>query len=149
MPRYIEVRVKHPTTLENGLTKRVVSVLLVDAQSFTEAEAKTIKAAELDADCTVSAVKKSHIQEVFTHTDPVVDPFWEVVAEFITLDEKTAKEKRTATRYLVEGSELEPTLKFFHREMQGTMADYEVVSISKSKISRLVMQDGAIYPDAL
>ena len=53
---------------------------------------------------------------------------------FITIDEKTDKEKRTNVYYLVEGISLESARKNIDEVMGSTMIDYVICSVSETKI---------------
>lgn len=62
------------------------------------------------------------------------DKFYKVKVNFITLDEKTASEKRKASYILVQAASLDEAIKNFHDGMKGTLADYEIEAISETKI---------------
>ena len=53
---------------------------------------------------------------------------------FVTLDEKTAVEKRTASFILVQASDFRDALESFEKGMKGTMADYEIASITETAL---------------
>lgn len=53
---------------------------------------------------------------------------------FITIDEKTEKEKRSAVVYLVEATSLDNAVQNINAVMQGTMIDYEKSNIAETKI---------------
>ena len=51
---------------------------------------------------------------------------------FITIDERSGVEKRTSTLILVQASDFKEALDNFIEGMKGTMADYEIVSITET-----------------
>ena len=53
---------------------------------------------------------------------------------FITIDERTEKEKRSAVVYLVEATSLDNAVQNINTVMQGTMIDYEKSNIAETKI---------------
>ena len=53
---------------------------------------------------------------------------------FITLDEKTGTEKKSATLILVQASDFEDALKNFLEGMKGTMGDFEIASITETQL---------------
>ncbi len=53
---------------------------------------------------------------------------------FITIDEKTAVEKKTTTLILVAGSDFKGAYDNFMDGMKGTMADFELVSLAETPI---------------
>ena len=53
---------------------------------------------------------------------------------FITIDEKTAVEKKTTTLILVAGSDFKNAYDNFMEGMKGTMADFELVSLAETPL---------------
>ncbi|MCX4285013.1 DUF4494 domain-containing protein [Duncaniella dubosii] len=134
MSRFIEAKVSYDKWLENGLKKRVVEPYLVDALSFTEAEARITEevAPSISGEFSVSAVKKSNIGELFF--DDSGDRWYKVKAMFISIDVKSAVEKKKASYFLVQASDFKQALDNFNAGMKGTMADYEIAAISETVI---------------
>lgn len=67
MTNYYECHVKYEKTLENGTQAKVDEAYLVDAMSFTEAEARIIEEMIpfIVGEFEVSAVKRAKISEMF------------------------------------------------------------------------------------
>lgn len=118
----------------NGTVKKVNEPYLVDALSFTEAEARIIEMVSpyISGEFTISAVKKTKISEIFWNDNG--DRFYMVKVMFITLDEKTAVEKKSASFILVQASDFKDALDQFVKGMNGTMADYEIASITETPL---------------
>ena len=72
------------------------------------------------------------IAEIFW--DETGDKFYKVKVNFITLDEKTATEKKTASYILVQASSFKEAYDNFIDGMRGTMADYEIEAITETKL---------------
>ncbi len=53
---------------------------------------------------------------------------------FITIDEKTAAEKRSVSQILTAGSDFKNAYDNFMNGMKGTMADFDIVSITETPI---------------
>lgn len=134
MAQWIKTSVRFDKTMENGAIKRVTEPYLVDALSFTEAEARIIEEVTpfISGEFTVSAVKKSKVSEIFW--DESGDRWYQVKAAFITIDEKTAAEKRTTSVFMVQAMDFRNALENFLDGMKGTMADFEIVSITETPI---------------
>ena len=133
MAQWIEVKVRYDKKTESGKTVKVTDPYLVDAVSCTEAEARVVE--EMTSfvnDFNVLNVGKTKISEIFW--DETGDRFYKVKVNFITLDEKTAVEKRSASYILVQASTFADALANFNKGMKGTMADYEIESIAETKI---------------
>lgn len=134
MALWIETKVRFDKMMENGTVKKVTEPYLVDALSFTEAESRIIEEVTpfISGDFTVSAVKKSNIAEIFR--DDSGDKWYKVKVNFITIDEKTAVEKRKASYILVQASDFKGAYDNFIAGMKGTMADYEIAAITETAI---------------
>lgn len=136
MNNWFECKVKTEKTLEAGATKKVSELYLVDALNFTEAEARIIE--EVSPFCSgqleVSDIKRAKYTEMFTSELESADKWYKVKCNFITLDEKTQTEKKTATLMLVQAGNLRDAVKFFDEGMKGSMVDYEIALVQETQI---------------
>lgn len=134
MANWFECKVRYDKTMENGAVKKVTEPYLVDALSFTEAEARIIEEMTpfISGEYSVSAVKRTKIAEIFR--DDSADRWYLVKVAFITIDEKTAAEKRAVSQILVAATGFKGAYDRFMEGMKGTMADFEIVSISETPI---------------
>lgn len=134
MAQWIKTSVRFDKTMENGAVKKVTEPYLVDALSFTEAEARIIEEVTpfISGDFTVSAVKKSKISEIFR--DDMGDKWYLVKVAFITIDEKTAVEKRSVSQILVQANDFANAVENFNDGMKDTLADFEIVSVAETPI---------------
>lgn len=134
MANWFECKVAYDKMQENGSVKKVNEPYMVDALSFTEAEARITEEQEpfISGDFTVSAVKRTKIAEVFF--DETADRWYLVKCAFITIDEKTAVEKRKVAQMLVAANDFKGAYDSFMENMKTTLADFEIVSISETLI---------------
>lgn len=134
MANWFECKVRYDKIQENGAVKKVNEPYLVDALSFTEAEARIIEEQTpfISGEFSVSAVKRTKISEIFWNEGG--DRWYLVKVAFITIDERSGVEKRTTTLILVQASNFKEALDNFIEGMKGTMADYEVVSIAETPL---------------
>ena len=134
MATWFECKVKYDKIQENGSVKKVNEPYLVDALSFTEAEARIIEECTpyISGEFSISAVKKTKISEIFW--DETGERYYMVKVMFITIDEKTAVEKKSASFILVQASDFKGALENFMSGMKGTMADFEIASITETAL---------------
>ena len=134
MTQWIKTSVRFDKLMENGAVKKVTEPYLVDAFSFTEAEARIIEEVTpfISGDFTVSAVKKSKISEILR--DDMGDKWYLVKVAFITIDEKTAVEKRSVSQILVLANDFANAVENFNDGMKDTLADFEIVSVAETPI---------------
>ncbi len=116
------------------MVKKVNEPYLVDALTFTEAEARIIEEMKpfISGEYSISSEKKTRISEIFFNEG--ADRYYLVKVNFITLDENSGVEKKTVSQILVQASDFEDAVKKFKEGMKGTMADYEIGSISETMI---------------
>lgn len=131
---WFECKVRYDKMMENGVVKKVTEPYLVDALSFTEAEARIIEEQTpfISGEFSVSAVKRTKISEIFW--DENGEKWWLVKVAFITIDEKTAAEKKNVSQILVAANNLKEAYDTFMEGMKGTMADFEIQSISETPL---------------
>lgn len=133
MATWIEVKVRQEKMTETGKTVKVTEPYLVDALSCTEAEARVVEEiTPFTTEFNVLNVSKTKIAEIFWNATG--DRFYKVKVNFITIDEKTATEKRTASYILVQASNFKEAYDNFIEGMKGTLADYEIEQICETKI---------------
>lgn len=131
---WFQTNVRYEKTLENGTKAKVTEAYLVNAMSFAEAEARTVEemAPFIVGEFEVSAAKKMNIDELFF--DANGDKWYIAKVMFVTLDEKSGAEKRTASRMLIQANDFHTALKNLEDGMKGTMSDWEIHTIQESKI---------------
>lgn len=126
MSQWFETKVKYDKTmLDTGAIKSVTEPYLVDALSFTEAEARITKEMEpfVSGELTVTAVRKVRFEDVLYHEGG--DRWYKVKINMITIDEKTGAEKRSASFSLVQASEFKLALDYFLEAMKSVLFDFE------------------------
>ncbi len=128
--------VRYEKIMPNGLQKTVSEQYLFDALSFTEAEARTIEELQpyISGEFSIPQIVKPRISELILTSDCNADRYYKVKVAFITLDEKTATEKKTDRFILVQASDFKNAYDRFLIAMKDTMADYEIVSIVETPI---------------
>lgn len=136
MHTWFECKIRYEKTMENGLNKKVTEPYLVDALSFTEAEARIIEEMKpfISGEFTVSDIKRANYSEIFVSDEESADKWYHGRLAFITLDEKSGKEKRTYTNVLIQASDIHDAMKKLDEGMKGTMADYQSIALKETPI---------------
>lgn len=134
MALWFECKVRYDKMMENGTVKKVNEPYLVDALTFTEAEARIIDEITpfISGEFSISAVKKTKVSEIFF--DDSADKYYMVKVNFITIDEKSGVEKKSASFILTQADDLEGALVRFKEGMKGTMSDYDIASITETML---------------
>jgi len=135
---YFETKVNYTGIDEvTGKQVKLSDSYLIDALSFSEAEARTIKEVEpfMSGEFSVEAVKRSNVYEVFPETEPTESDLWfKLKIDFIVLDKEKRTEKHISSNIIVEADSIEMAITNLKLGMRGTMSDYEVVSVTKTGI---------------
>ena len=136
MHTWFECKIRYEKVMENGMNKKVTEPYLVDALSFTEAEARIIEEITpyISGEFTVSDIKRANYSELFPSEEDAADRWFKYKLFFITLDEKSGAEKKTSTTVLVQASDLRDAVKKLDEGMKGTMADYQIASVAETAI---------------
>jgi hypothetical protein len=133
---WFETKIKYEKTMEDGQTKKVTEQYVVDALSFTEAERRITEemSSYISGEFDVADIKKATYKEIFFSDAEMADRWYKAKLQFITIDEKTEKEKRTNVYYLVQAGTLPVAVKSIDEVMGGTMIDYVIASIAETQI---------------
>jgi len=134
MHNWFECKVRYEKTGEDGLPKKVTEPYLVDALSFTEAEARIIEEIKpfVSGEFTVSNIRRARIAELFDN--PSGDKWYRCKVNFVTLDEEKAIEKKTAVTMMVQAATLKDGLTLLIERMSNTLADWDIAAITETPI---------------
>lgn len=134
MHNWFETTVKFEKTAEEGKIVKVSQKNLVDAISFTEAEARIIKEMQpfISGEFRVAGIVPKRINEIFYNENG--DKWFRAKVNFITLDEEKGVERKSPTTMLVQACDIKEAREGLVEGMKGSMADYEVESITETKI---------------
>ena len=122
--------------MEDGLQKKVKEIYVVDGLSFGEAEERITKEMSryISGEFEVYNINPAVYKEVVFSDDDTADRWYKCRLQFITIDERTDKEKRTNVYYLVQAGTFEQARKSVDEFMGGTMIDYVIAKIEETKI---------------
>ena len=134
MYNWFECKVRYDKMLETGMQKTVTEPYLVDALSFTEAEGRIIEEIKpyISGEFTIADIKRVKYAETFFNEQG--DRYFKTKLYFLTLDEKSGSEKKTAINMLVQASTLREAVDIVETEMKKTMIDYEFASVAETAI---------------
>ncbi|MBQ9884390.1 MAG: DUF4494 domain-containing protein [Bacteroidaceae bacterium] len=153
--RYYETSVRFDKVMEDGQVKNVKETYVVDAYTFTEAEARIYDYLAGYQELDVFAIKRTKYEEILLDRTNVVceaeakaqnitgvngklsttaDRYYKVRLNFLLIDEATGKEKKEPHFYLVQANSVDAANEIIHYHMRGTLADYEVGTIDETKV---------------
>lgn len=129
-----EVKVKYSIISENGTEKKVSEPYLVDALSFTEAEARINKEMEpyLNDEFQIVAMKRANYSDILE--DETGDKYYKCKIVFVTLDEEKGKEKKTSNYVLVQAKDIEGALVNLKAGFRDMTIDWDSTAVMETAI---------------
>lgn len=133
---WFECKVRYEKTMEDGMPKKVVEIYTVDALSFSEAEERIMEemSSYVSGEIDIVDLKIAQYKEIFFADSDLADKWYKAKLAFITIDEKTDKEKKTSVFYLVNAGNINSAIKNIDEVMGGTMIDYQTLNVSETNI---------------
>lgn len=131
-----ECGIRYERTMPNGMSKKVTELYLVDACSFAEAEGRITKEMEpfISGDFDVVTIKRTNYSEIVENGADSADKWFKAKLVFITVDEKSGKEKKTATHFIVSASDINNEHICVVEHMKGSVMDFEIATLDETKI---------------
>ena len=129
-------KVRYQKAMEDGCEKVVTEQYLIEALSFTEAENAIIEeiSVYVSGELKVSNLGQANFNEIFFSDVDDDDKWYKAKLQFITIDEKTEREKRSNVNYLVQAKSLARALRYIDEVMGKTMIDYDTIGINETPI---------------
>lgn len=133
---WFEVGIRYRKTQEDGSEKAVTERYAVDALSFTEAESAITEKMEayISGEFKIKSEVQANYGEVWFSYNDDDDKWYKAKLSYITIDERTEKEKRTNVTYLVQAKSMHRALKNIDEVIGKSLADYEVVGLQETKV---------------
>ena len=129
--KFYEVKIQYQKMQEDGKEKKVIEQYVVEALSFTEAESL------------ITEEMSDYIHDSFDVVAEKIAPYYEILISdrieddkwflskisFVTLDEKTAKEKKTSQRLLVQADTSQTALEYTKKLFDSSMTEYTIDAV--------------------
>lgn len=131
---YYQSTVRYDKMLENGAVKRVSEKYLCDALSIVEAVEITTANLQpyISGEFEITKVERTPIAEVMG--DKECGKFFLAKVSFIQIDERTSKEKKSQSQWLVGAEDYDKAKAEVTDEIKKSMADIEINGITESPI---------------
>jgi len=131
---FYQVKVKFQKQTDEGLLKTVTEAYLVDAVSFTEAEARItgIMSAEIEGEFKVKAAAETNYEQILMLDDYA--SLYKCKVTFVTIDDDTTKEKKVNRFMLVAASDIKNAYERVTENMSNLLVPYSIESINSTPI---------------
>jgi hypothetical protein len=127
-------KVKYAKENEQGLLKNVSEQYLVDAVSFTEAEARIydMLGSVIRGDFQVTSIGKSNIVDVFPYDD--IDIWHKCKITYVVADADSGKEKKVTQYMLITAHNAKEAYERIYESMSNMLVSFNVPDIVESPI---------------
>ncbi|MDR1814414.1 MAG: DUF4494 domain-containing protein [Tannerella sp.] len=134
MHNWFECKISYERVNEDGFQKKVAEPYLVDALSFTEAEARIIEEMRpyISSEFMVLDIKRARYYETFLNETG--DKYYKVKVMLTLPDEKTGTEKRSSVQILAQATSVLDAIGVIDNGMKGTLVDYEIAAITETPL---------------
>ncbi|MDX9909798.1 MAG: DUF4494 domain-containing protein [Bacteroidales bacterium] len=134
MQTWFECKVKYTKTLESGREQNVTENYLLDAVSFTDAEARITRQMRemVKGEFSITDIKKSRIAETFPYEKG--EWWFRATINLVTIDEEAGKEKKIRSNYLVMADDIQEALTRLDESLSFLVVPYVVSSLAVSTI---------------
>ncbi len=134
MQTWFEVKVKYVKVDQDGRERKVGESYLVDAVSFTDAEARIIQQMQqiIRGEFHIDNIKKSNVIEIFPAES---GEFWyKARIAIVTIDEKAGKEKKVNNYFLVAADDFKEAFQRLEEGLSYILVPYHTTAMSLSNI---------------
>lgn len=135
---FYECKVRYErTNHDNGSVRKVTeNYVVVHALSFADVE--TIATGNLtpltEGEIDILSIKSSTISDIYLSNEAEDDHFFKAKIVYITLDEKSGKEKKISEYVLVQAKSPEEAIKRMNKELECIAVEIQIASIAESNI---------------
>lgn len=134
MNSWYTIKVKYTKEFTDGTLKRVTEPYLVNAMSFTEAEARIYKevAEYVRGEFLVTSISKTDFADIFHFDDAEV--WYKAKVSYVSEDADTGKEKKINNNYLVSAHNVKEAYERIEESLKGLMVTFEIPTIAVTQI---------------
>ncbi|MFV0377775.1 MAG: DUF4494 domain-containing protein [Mangrovibacterium sp.] len=134
MQTWFEVKARFVKIDNDGRERKVTEVYLIDAVSFTDAEARAIQVLEqvIRGEFAIKGIVQSNITEVFPHES---GQYWyKACISIVTIDEKAGREKKVNNYFLVAADDIKEALQRLEEGLAYILVPYSTTALALSPI---------------
>tara|TARA_B100000508_G_scaffold141095_1_gene146771 strand:+ start:50770 stop:51381 length:612 start_codon:yes stop_codon:yes gene_type:complete len=134
MNSWFTIKVKYTKQLEDGRLKRVTEPYLVDAISFTDAEARIYEevGTNIKGEFLITGISKTDYADIFYYED--ADDWYKCKLTYVSVDADSGKEKKVSNNFLVTASSVKEAYERIKESLSEMTVTFEIPSIMLSPI---------------
>ncbi|WP_026135638.1 DUF4494 domain-containing protein [Nafulsella turpanensis] len=134
MKIWFQCKIKYQKEEENGKIKNVSEPYLVDAVSYTEAEARIYEelGSVIRGEFEVTSITKSRFVDIFHYDDN--DVWYKCKVTYMVADENSGKEKKITNMMLVTAANVKEAYDRIQESLSTMLVPFEIPEIAQSPI---------------
>lgn len=134
MSTWYTIKVKYTKQADDGTLKRVTEPYLVDAVSFTDAEARIYEeiGTSVKGEFLITGISKTDYADIFYYED--CDDWYKCKLTYVSMDADSGKEKKVSNNVLVTANNTKEAYDRIHESMKDTLTSFDIPSIAISPI---------------
>lgn len=135
-PKHFEIKTTYERAGEKGLNTKVNEVFLMTDYTFKAVEERITEelAPQVTGEFNISKIEVKNYSEIINTEDESADRWFKCKIVMITIDEISAKEKKTSLLYLVKAGSVDDAIKRIHKFMVSCVFDYDIALVTESPI---------------
>lgn len=132
--QWYTVKVKYIKEFEDGAIKKVTEAFLLQAETFTDAEARIYEEviSYLRNDAAVTNIAKTDYADIFHYDDS--DKWYKCKLQYVDVNPDNGKEKKITQNFLITANNVKDAFDRLHECLRGMLTSFEVPSIVLSPI---------------
>lgn len=133
---WFEVKVTYERPGEKGLNTKVNEVYLVQGFTFTEIEKRITKELQpqVTGEFNINKMERTKYNELVDSQSETADKWFKCKITMVTIDEVSAKEKKSSVVILVKAEDVTNAVKNLNKHMEDSIMDYNLASVNESAI---------------
>lgn len=133
---WYEIKIKYDKMQEDGTQKKVTETYVISANSWGDAERKIAKemADYISGEWEIKSIAKMAYSEILFSDRDCDDKWYKAKVAFITIDEKTEKEKQTTVTFLLQGSSVSGAVKSVDEFLADGASNHTSIAVTETKI---------------
>jgi hypothetical protein len=134
MKTWFLCKVKYLKEDDKGLLKMTTDPYLVDAMSYTEAEARIyeVMSTMVRGEFTVTNIAKSNIVDVFPYED--ADVWFKCKVSYVVVDDESGKEKRVNQFMLIGAHDVKQAYERIYESLNNMLVTFKVPEVAETPI---------------
>ena len=141
---WFEVKVTYERAGEKGLNTKVNETYLVQGFTFTEIEKHITQELQpqVTGEFNINKMERTKYNELVDSMSETADKWFKCKITMVTIDEVSAKEKKSSVVILVKAEDVTTAVKNLNKHMEDSIMDYNLASVNESPIVDIFHYEG-------